>query len=326
VLVAIVASTQVAALDASYEATLAAIPAGPRRAAGVLVGEAAAQAMLADRTGDGFLAPFVFEIGTDPGDWQPETPTALDPDAWVANLKPFLIESPDQFRSEGPNELTSEAYTIDYNEVKEIGALNSTTRTEDQTMAAIFWQAPPIALWNPVFRNLVTERGLDAVDAARLFAAVNLAAADGAIACWDDKYYWYFWRPKAAIRAGETDGNPDTIGDPTWQSLFDPATPTVPPLATPPFPDHPSGHGCVSGSVMYTAADFFGTDEIGFDVFSGRFPGQPRHFDSFSDAVQEVVDARVWGGIHFRTADVQGALIGQQVADWIDQHHFQPNH
>ena len=157
---------------------------------------------------------------------------------------------------------------------------------------------------------------------------VNLAVADGAISCWNDKWHWHFWRPRAAIREADTDGNPATIADPTWESLFAPATQTTPPLATPPFPDHPSGHGCVSGAVLQTFRDFFGTDKVAFDVVAGRsldgVPIPPRHFDRFSRAIKEVIDARVWGGIHFRTADVQGAVIGKKVAPWLQKHYFQP--
>jgi hypothetical protein len=116
------------------------------------------------------------------------------------------------------------------------------------------------------------------------------------------------------------------MADPNWKPLFDPSTVTVPPgsLVTPAFPEHPSGHGCVSGAILHTAQAFFGTDRLAFDVVSSRFPGQPRHFDRFSEAIQEVVDARVWGGIHFRTADEQGAGIGRQVARWLVKHYFQP--
>jgi hypothetical protein len=151
---------------------------------------------------------------------------------------------------------------------------------------------------------------------------VNFATADGAIACWNDKYHWKFWRPMAAIQEADTDGNPDTLADPTWKPLFDPSTPTSPALANPPFPDHPSGHGCISSAALNTAQDFFGTDKISFDVSSSRFPGQTRHFDRLSVALKEIIDARVWGGIHFRTADVQGTVIGKKVAHWIRTHHF----
>ena len=324
VLVAIVAPAQVAGLDNAYMATLAAIPDGPMKDEGVRVGAAAAAAMLAARQNDGFLAPFTFVIGLDPGDWRPVTPTALDPDAWIGELKPFLIESPSQFRTEGPLPLSSAAYAEEFNEVKELGSLNSSTRTADQTTAAIFWQFAPIAFWNRLARDLSAEHGVAVADEARLLAMIDLAAADGAIGCWNDKYYWSFWRPRAAIREADTDGNPATEADPSWESLFHPSTPTTPPLATPPFPEHPSGHGCVSGAVLHTFQDFFGTDKVAFDMHSGRFPGQPRHFDRFSLALKEIIDARVWGGIHFRTADVQGAVIGNKVAHWGRKHYFQP--
>jgi hypothetical protein len=324
VLVAIVPSAEVAGLDASYAATLAGISDGAAEDEGVRVGAAAADAMLAARAFDGFLAPFTFVIGSGPGDWRPLTPAALDPDAWVGNLAPFTIESPSQFPSEGPNALTSVAYAEDFKEVKRLGALNSSKRTPDQTTAAIFWQAAPTALWNRLVRDLSAEHDVTVADEARLLAMINLGAADGAIACWNDKYYWNFWRPRAAIQEAGTDGNPATVADLTWEPLFHPSTPTTPALITPPFPDHPSGHGCVSGSVLYTLRAFFGTDKVAFDVHSGRFPGVPRHFDRFTGALKEIIDARVWGGIHFRTADVQGAVIGKKVARYLRANYFQP--
>jgi hypothetical protein len=324
VLVAIVPRAEVAGLDASYAATLAGISDGAAEDEGVRVGAAAADAMLAARAFDGFLAPFTFVIGSGPGDWRPLTPAALDPDAWVGNLAPFTIESPSQFRSEGPNALTSVAYAEDFKEVKRLGALNSSKRTPDQTTAAIFWQAAPTALWNRLVRDLSAEHDVTVADEARLLAMINLGAADGAIACWNDKYYWNFWRPRAAIQEAGTDGNPATVADLTWEPLFHPSTPTTPALITPPFPDHPSGHGCVSGSVLYTLRAFFGTDKVAFDVHSGRFPGVPRHFDRFTGALKEIIDARVWGGIHFRTADVQGAVIGKKVARYLRANYFQP--
>ena len=327
VLVKIVAPGRVAALDTAYQTTLQGIPDGPIEQGGVEAGEAAAQAMLDARTGDGFMAAFNPTIDTDAGDWRPigwpATP-AFDPDGWVGNLKPFVIKSPSQFRSDGPNALTSGAYTEDYNEVKELGALNSTKRTADQTTAAVFWQFPPAALYNQLARELAAPAryGLDTFKQARLYAMVNLAMADGATSCWNDKYHWGFWRPRMAIREGETDGNAATIGDPLWESLFHPSTGAG--LATPPFPDHPSGHGCVSGAVLRTFREFFGTDKVAFDIRSGRFPTQPRHFERFSLAMKEVVNARVWGGIHFRTADVQGAVMGKKVAFWLQKHYFNP--
>ena len=331
VLLAITPASRHPGLDLSYANTLLTIPDGEAKQEGIGAGEAAAAAMLASRQGDGFMAPFIPEIGDEAGDWRPigwPSAPVYDPDGWVGNLKPFLIESQSQFRSGGPNPLTSDEYTKEFNEVKELGALNSTKRTDDQTKAAVFWQFAPIALWNPLARVLADRYDLDAADQARLYAMIDLAAADAAISCWNDKYYWSFWRPRAAIREADTDGNPATIADPSWESLFAPATPTTPPLSTPPFPDHPSGHGCLTGAVMNTFAEFFGTDKVSFEVVSGRsYNGVPipaREFDRFSHVTKEVIDARVWGGIHFRTADVVGTVIGKKVAHWLEKHYFQP--
>jgi hypothetical protein len=332
VLMTLVADARKPALETAYQATLGAIPDGAAKQEGVRAGEAAAAAMLESREGDGYLASFTFDIGADPGDWRPlGWPFSLpdpraDVDAWVGNLKPFVIESPSQFRSKGPNALTSTQYAKDFDEVKSVGALNSTTRTADQTTAAIFWQFAPAALYNRLARDLAAPGrfGLDTPRQARLYAMVNLAMADGAISCWNDKYEWSFWRPRAAIREAEGDGNPATVADPSWEPLFSAPTQTTPPLSTPPFPDHPSGHGCVSGAVLRTFREFFGKDKIPFDLYSGRFPNQPRHFESFGDALTEVVDARVWGGIHFRTADVQGAVMGKRIGFWLQKHYFNP--
>lgn len=331
VLKAITPVARHAGLDIAYANTLAGIPDGPIEQGGVAAGEAAAAAMLAFRQNDGFMAAFTPVIGTDSGNWRPigwpATP-AFDPDGWVANEKPFLIEDPSRYRSKGPNPLTSKAYAREFNEVKELGALNSSTRTADQTAAAVFWQFGN--LWNPLMRDLASRYDLDTADQARLYGMVNLAAADAAIACWTDKYYWQFWRPRAAIREADADGNPATIGDPNWESLFAAATVTTPPLGTPPFPDHPSGHGCVSGAVFTTMAKFFGSDKVKLTIVSGRslngVPIPPRHFDSFSDALDEVVEARIWGGIHFRAADEQGTVIGKKVAKYVRKHYFRPVH
>ena len=151
-----------------------------------------------------------------------------------------------------------------------------------------------------------------------MFAMTNLAAADGSIGCWNDKYYWNFWRPITAIREAAADGNPATEADPAWLPLFDPPVPVSgPPLVTPGFPDHPSGHTCVSGATVYALKAFFGTDRISFTAESNKCspaPCPPRSFHRFSEALKEIIDARVWSGIHFRTADVQGAVLGKKVA------------
>jgi len=321
------------ALQAQYNSSLAAIPDGHRKDRGVEVGAEAADAMLAQGHDGRTPLPCVF--GNDPGEWRPQfAPDGspmCDPSAWVASARPFLIRSASQFRTAGPNALTSRAYARDVNEVEELGALDSTSRTPEQTHAAVFWQTNPHAVWNGVLRRLADDpaRPLDVADSAMLFAMVDLSAADALINCWNDKYYWNFWRPITAIREADTDGNPATVADPGWRPLFDPSLdPLVagagPALVTPPFADHPSGHLCTSTATVEALRSFLGTDTLDFYVTSSRFPAEQRRFSRLSDAVDELIGARIWGGIHFRTADEQGSLLGRRVARWARIHYFMP--
>ena len=225
------------------------------KAGGIAAGEAAAAAMLAARANDGRFGPFTPVIGTTPGVWRPtpplfaRTPLPGSPTYGRSSSPTSSCSAPT-----APTPLTSRAYATDFNEIKNVGALHSTTRTADQTDAAIFWQDHAFALWNRVFRTLAADRHLDIVDSARLFAIENLAAADAAIGCWNNKYHWNSWRPITAIREAASDGNPATEADPTWTPLFDPSTPvaTPPALVTPPFPEHPSGHNCAAGAIVRT--------------------------------------------------------------------------
>jgi hypothetical protein len=310
----------------TYDTYIAGLPDEPAgsKAAGVAVGEAAAAAMIAARTNDGRGGGPGTLVGTEPGVWRPTIPFfQQDPAPWVGEVRPFLLPNAEMVRSDGPNALTSKAYAEDLNEVKRLGSINSTVRTPDQTEAAIWWQGNG-GFWNGVTRGISAERGLDIVENARLFAMEDLAAADGFIGCYKDKYYWKFWRPVTAIRLADTDDNPATEADPNWTPLFDPATPQFgPPLSTPPFPDHPSAHSCASSAIVHSMQDFFGTDTIGFSSFSPR-TRTTRSFERLSDALTEVIDARVWGGIHFRTADMQGSVLGKKVAHWERKHYFQP--
>jgi hypothetical protein len=314
-------------LQPVYDAYIAGLPDNPpgSRAAGVAIGEATARTMLTARLNDGRFGPPPTLYPPAPGIWRPTPPNfANDPAPWVGNVRPFIVPNVEMLRTDGPNALTSDEYAEDFNEIKEVGSLMSTTRTADQTDAAIFWQDHAHALFNRIFRALAASQNLGIADSARLFAMENLAAADAAIGCWNDKYYWQFWRPITAIREADTDGNPDTVPDPTWLPLFDPATPVchLPALFTPPFPDHPSGHACGTGAFMHTLENFFGTDRIGFSAFSNK-SCTTRSFERFSDALKEVIDARVWAGIHFRTADTQGAVLGKKVAHYLRKHYFQ---
>jgi hypothetical protein len=317
---------QGATLDAKLETSLAAIP-DAGKAGGIEVGAAAAATMIAARTGDGRFpsTPFTVIQGTQPGEWRSTafTPTGqpvVEPAPWVANVTPFFVPDVDALRSDGPNPLVSEAYAEDVNEVQELGSLTSTVRTPDETEAAIFWQANQAALFNALFRQLAQTQDLDISEAARMFAMADLAAADATIACWKDKYYYRFWRPITAIRLADTDGNPATVADPSWTPLFSGA----PPLTTPAFPEHPSGHTAISGAVVETLKNFFGTDKVSFTMFSG-LSGTTREFDRFSVAMREIIDARVWAGIHFRTADTQGHAMGRKVAHILEMNYFRPS-
>jgi hypothetical protein len=317
---------QVTTLQSTYDAYVAGLPDLPAgsKAAGIAVGEATAAAMIAARTNDGRGGGPGTLVGTLPGVWRPTIPFfQQDPAPWVGDVLPFLLPNAEVVRTDGPNALTSEAYAKDFNEIKEVGSIDSAVRTPDQTEAAIWWQGNG-AFWNSVTRSISAGRSLDIVQNARLFAMEDLAAADGFIGCYKDKYYWKFWRPVTAIREADTDGNPATVADPNWKPLFDPATPQFgPPLSTPPFPDHPSAHSCASSAIVHSMQEFFGTDKISFSAFSPR-TRTTRSFDRLSDALKEVIDARVWGGIHFRTADVQGSVLGKKVAHWERKHYFQP--
>ncbi len=300
-------------LDAHYAASLAAVADGVPKTRGMAVGEAAAAAMIAARTNDGRFGPYRFPVGSEPGVWRPVLPAFVnDPNAWLKDVKPFLIRSGIQFRSKGPNALTSTKYAREFNEVKSLGSAGSTKRTADQTHAARYWAENPPGTWSRVFRTLSAQQGLSLVENARLFAMLYLTAADALITVWNDKAHYLFWRPITAIREADTDGNRATEPDADWLPL----------IPTPVYTEHSSGHSGLSGSFVRTLQQFFGTDGIGWTDTNNA--GLTRSFTRFSQAIDEVVDARVWSGIHFRTADEQGARIGRQVANYRNAHYFKP--
>jgi hypothetical protein len=302
---------QKAALDAQYALSLMAIPDSTSKARGIAVGEAAAAAMIAARTDDGRFGPFRFSVGSTPGAWRPVLPMFVnDPNAWLKDVKPFLIQDPADFRSKGPLDLKSHAYAREFEEVETLGSLNSTERTTEQTNAAKYWAENPPATWSRIFRKLSAQEGVSLVDDARLYAMLYMTAADALISVWDDKAHYSFWRPITAIREADTDGNPRTEKVDGWLPL----------IPTPPYTEHPSGHGGLSGSIVETLKDFFGTDKIAWtDTNNGGFT---RSFTRFSDAIDEVIDARVWSGIHFHTSDEQGAKIGREVEHYAQTHYF----
>jgi hypothetical protein len=236
---------------------------------------------------------------------------------FVGTFAPFTLTSPAQFRlPNGPPKLTSGAYAKAYNEVKTLGAGNSTTRTQAQTNLARFYSDGVAFIYNRTMRGLSDTRGLAIGDRARLFALVNLAMADAIISSWDSKVAWNFWRPITAIHEGELDDNVDTVGDLNWAPL----TPT------PNYPDYTSGANNFSGAATTMLANFFGTDEMEFTLTSTTItaPNDVRTYARFSDAARDVVDARVYLGIHFRFADTTALRQGAHVANWAFGHFLRP--
>ena len=312
----------VARLDAHLADSLAAatIEDGPSAVAtGIAAGAAAAVAMLAERANDGRYTPSAFTVGSEVGEWRPTPPANInDPNAWVSLVDPFVMTSASQFRTKGPTKIGSGAYRKEYDEVKDLGGNGTTTptlRTPEQTATAQFFTANPVEMFNRTLRGLSISEGLTLVEQARLFAMLNLSGADAAIGCWDDKEFWGFWRPITAIRLGDSDGDDKTIGDPAWTSL----------VASPPYPDHPSGYNCQSGAFMHAATAFFGKKKMEFGL-TATFGTPPitvtRPYERFTDVIDDTIDARVWLGLHFRSADVDGARLGKNVARWLDKHYF----
>ena len=236
---------------------------------------------------------------------------------WVATVTPFALKDPAQFRaSPPPPHLTSGKYAKDYNEVKALGSLVNSARSPEQTDVAYFFSDNSILLWTRVLRTVTGTYLSNSGDSARLFALTYMAVADAYITSWDSKRHWNFWRPITAIHEGDNDGNAQTEGDPAWQSL----------ITTPSYPDYTSGANNNSGAVTTMLANFFGTDEITFSMTSNtpQVVQKTRTYTRFSDAAAEVVDARVYLGIHFRFADTVARRQGSHVANWAFSHFLQP--
>ncbi|AXB48432.1 PA-phosphatase [Amycolatopsis albispora] len=299
-------------LRVQYNEWLAGIPDGPAKRGGVRVGAKAATAMIDARKGDGAFDPRLWTTGTKPGEYRPTPPGFENTGAWVGFLKPFAIPDATMFRTPGPPPVTSHAYTRDFDEVKRLGSATSEVRTADQTDAALWWHDRRSVSWG-MKRDLAVTQGLGVLETARFYALADFTGTDGAIACANDKEFWHFWRPITAIHAAGTDGNPDTTPDPGWTPL----------VVTPPNPDYPSGHTCRTAAQMTGYAHFFGRDDVPFSAYSAD-SGSTRHFRGFSQATAEVVEARIWAGIHFRSADVDGTTLGTAVGHHITEHHLQP--
>ncbi|MFI7546735.1 vanadium-dependent haloperoxidase [Actinoplanes sp. NPDC049599] len=292
---------QSATLTAQYEQALAAIRDGRGKRGGIAVGEQAATAMLEARRDDGAFGPGTWNVSTAPGQWRPTPPGYAQDGAWLADLKPFVVDDAAGYRTAGPPALSSAAWVREFTEIKALGSETSTVRTADQTEAARWWHDRRLGEWQ-IKRDLAQSRRLSPLQTARMFAMADIANADALTACFAEKKHWNFWRPVTAVTLADTDGNPATTADPSWTPL----------VVTPPFPDHTSGHTCSTSAVMLALRTFFGRDDLSFSAYS-QDSGTTRTFTSFSQALAEVVEARIWAGVHFRSADVQGVEVGTRV-------------
>ena len=312
---------QSAALTAQRNASLAALALtedAESISAGVAWGQTVANAIWAWRLTDGNAPPPPpFEgvlgiVGTPAavGYWRPTAPpNAPGAGPQFATMTPWILHRPSQFRLPPPYGLNSPEFATDLNETKTMGALSGSPRTADQSELALFWQSNTPLTWDRVAAEISAERGLSFHENVHLFALLNVTMADAVIACWDSKYRYSFWRPITAIREGLTPLDADPSWEP-WLDFFKPGTPA--------HPEYPSAHASISGSAAFILASIFG-DNTSFTVISESRPGT-RSFSSFSDAVSEIADARVFGGIHFRTSCDLGNTLGRAVANFVARH------
>ncbi len=302
--------------------TLAKLP-EKAKLAGIAVGAAAAGQLIASRFGDGRNAPVSTAFGVapqPPGTWvfapPPSAQSAQTP--WVAAMKPFMLTSADQFRAPAPPAIGSPEYAAGLNEVETMGGATGSARTPAQTAIAQFWNANTVNQYNQVFRDVAANRGLDLVDAVRLFAMGNMTGADAGIGCMDSKYHYLLWRPVTAIRNASLDNNPATTPNANWSPL----------LTTPNHPEYPSAHGCVTSAITQVLASVLKTQTINIDV-PGATGGATtltttQHFNTVQALLQNVADARVWAGLHYRFSTTAGVNLGAQVAKFDLRHNFQP--
>ena len=299
--------------DAALAASLAKVQDGQAKADGVALGKAAAEKMLALRRNDKMSEKASFAPKSGPGAFQlPANANPIGPH-W-GSVTPFVLKSIEDFRLPGPPPLTSARYAEEFNEVKAVGAKNSTLRTAEQTAIALLWQPTSPITYNAMLRVMPELKQKSIVEQARVFALLNMAASDAFIVGWRDKYLFLFWRPETAIRNADSDGNDATSADATWEGLFSPF---------PAHPEYPSGHALFTGVMETVLRDFFGTDRMTLAVTN---PDKKiaRTFASFSEIAKSVEDARVWAGIHFRSADIDGTRMGRRVAEYAMKNCMRP--
>jgi hypothetical protein len=324
-------------LDAFYAEALAAIPPGPTKTDGQAVGLQAANNIIALRSGDGRMTPINVTssfptLPQGPGVWRLTPPFAAPQTPWVGDMRPFVLQSLDQYLPDPPPSLESLEWVEAFNETKAYGALNGSARTDEQTAIAKFWSAHVVRQYNRVARDIADARGLGLLETARLAAMINLIGADSLMATFDAKYHYLFWRPVTVIDPtavisdgfgpvpGYDDGNLATVEELAWRPL----------MTTPNHPEYPSAHGSITSAVAEVFTTVLGTNHINLDIHGFDPAGPPgnldavRHFDKPNDLRREIIDARIWAGFHYRFSDVAGVVLGRQVAKFDLRHAFQP--
>jgi hypothetical protein len=311
---------QVEFFDFHLYESLKTVADSPAKTDGIALGEYVAQQIIDLRANDGWDRHVEYTPGTLPGQWRPTPPNyapALLPQ-WPL-VTPWAMTSGSQFRAPAPPALDSVQYGTDVNEVKDLGRVDSQSRTADQSEIALFWSdnpgtCTPPGHWNMIAENCSESLGYGLGKNALLFAKLNVAMADSAILCWDNKYNYSLWRPYHAITLADQDGNPLTEPDPTWSSF----------VVTPPFPEYTSGHSTFSAAAAKILANEFGTDHLSFVDVSDTLPGIPRYYDSFTEAAEEAGRSRIYGGIHYEFANQNAQQNGRDLADYIQDNFFQP--
>ena len=308
------------ALDAELQQSLAQIADGHDKVEGIRIGQTVADRVLALRTNDGSNAqPIPYVFGTAPGDYQP-TPPNFPPQPQFTHwsrVTPFALQSANQFRPNPPPALTSDSYSKAFNQTKSLGIVDSTTATSDEALTGRFWNGAIQNYWNEISQTLSLANNLTTPQSARLFALLNLSFVDDVIAFYDAKYTYNLWRPVTAIRAGDSDNNPETAADPNW----------LPEVGkTAPDPSYPGAHAVISAAGAEVLISFFERDRFEFNVTSEVLPGIERSFTSFSSAAEEATLSRIFAGQHFRFDLAAGQRLGRDVADFVLDNFLTPVH
>lgn len=309
-------------LDSRYSAALSTLNGQAGVSEGIDLGKLTATNILENRSADGSTKTVTYTPVEGLGFWEPTPP------AYAAGLlpqwpgvRPWAMLSGNQFRPDGPPDLTDGKYTSDFNQVKNLGELNSTSRTANQTEIANFWAdgggtATPPGHWQEIAQTLAQTQNLSMIEAAKMFALLSITVADAGIVAWDAKYTYQNWRPETAIAHADEDGNPNTASQSGWKPL----------LASPPFPDYVSGHSTFSASSAAILADYFGKDNFSFGTTSDGLPGVTRNFTSLTKAAEEAGISRIYGGIHFQFANEDGQAAGKELAQYVGDYFLLKQH